>query len=160
MNKIALISGLLTLSLLSCESVKPTIVSTEDPLSTADEVLMTQVQKDVLKYFWEYAESNSMLGRERYHEDGIYPQNDKNVITTGGSGFGMMTILVGVERNFIPRKEAVKRLTTMADFLAKMKYKKLIGVCFMSIFEKAGWCQALKFDSVMNIIIEGDISCR
>jgi hypothetical protein len=48
----------------------------------------------------------------------------------------------------------------MADFLAKMKYKKLIGVCFMSIFEKTGWCQALKFDSVMNIILEGDISSR
>ena len=85
MNKIALISGLLTLSLLSCESVKPAIVSTENSLSTADEVLMTQVQKDVLKYFWEYAAPNSMLGRERYHEDGIYPQNDKDVITTVGS---------------------------------------------------------------------------
>jgi len=29
----------------------------------------------------------------------------------------------------------------MKSFLAKMKYKKLIGVCFMSIFEKSGWCQ-------------------
>ena len=35
----------------------------------------------------------------------------------------------------------------MADFLAKMKYKKLIGVCFMSRFAKAGWCPALKFES-------------
>ena len=43
-------------------------------------------------------------------------------------------------------------------FLAQMKYKKLIGVCFMSIFEKAGWCQALPFDYVMNMIIEGDVS--
>ena len=46
----------------------------------------------------------------------------------------------------------------MKDFLTKMKYKKLIGVCFMSIFEKAGWCQALEFDYVMNLIIEGDVS--
>ena len=28
----------------------------------------------------------------------------------------------------------------------------------MSIFEKAGWCQALHFDYVMNMIIEGDVS--
>jgi len=28
----------------------------------------------------------------------------------------------------------------------------------MSIFEKAGWCQALPFDLVMNINLEGDIS--
>jgi hypothetical protein len=46
----------------------------------------------------------------------------------------------------------------MKDFLSKMKYKKLIGVCFMSIFEKSGWCQALNFDYVMNMIIEGDVS--
>jgi hypothetical protein len=46
----------------------------------------------------------------------------------------------------------------MKDFLTKIKYKKLIGVCFMSIFEKGGWCQALKFDYVMNMIIEGDVS--
>jgi hypothetical protein len=46
----------------------------------------------------------------------------------------------------------------MKDFLTKIKYKKLIGVCFMSIFEKAGWCQTLKFDYVMNIIIEGEVS--
>ena len=46
----------------------------------------------------------------------------------------------------------------MRAFLAGAKYKKLIGVCFMGIFEKAGWCQALKFDYVMNLIIEGDVS--
>jgi hypothetical protein len=46
----------------------------------------------------------------------------------------------------------------MRDLLLEMKYKKLIGVCFMSIFEKAGWCQALPFDYVMNMIIEGEVS--
>jgi hypothetical protein len=46
----------------------------------------------------------------------------------------------------------------MKDFLARMKYKKLIGVCFMSIFEKSGWCQALQFDYLMNMIIEGEVS--
>jgi len=46
----------------------------------------------------------------------------------------------------------------MKDFLSKMKYKKLMGVCFMSIFEKAGWCQALPFDLVMNVTIEGELS--
>jgi hypothetical protein len=46
----------------------------------------------------------------------------------------------------------------MKDFLSKIKYKKLIGVCFMGIFEKAGWCQTLDYDYLMNVIIEGDIS--
>ena len=44
------------------------------------------------------------------------------------------------------------------NFLAGMKYKKLIGVCFMSIFEKSGWCQALQFDYLINMNIEGEVS--
>ena len=46
----------------------------------------------------------------------------------------------------------------MKAALGKVKHSKLMGVCFMSIFEKAGWCQALPFARVMNIIIQGEIS--
>ncbi len=42
--------------------------------------------------------------------------------------------------------------------LSKIKYKKLIGVCFMGIFERSGWCQTVDFDYIMNLIVEGDIS--
>ena len=106
-------------SLLSCKNANNVLSKTDVPThSFTNEQLMNKVQQDALKYFWDFAEPNSMLARERYHVDDIYPENDKNVITTGGSGFGLMTILVGVERGFIPRKEAVKRLNVMADFLA------------------------------------------
>lgn len=80
-----------------------------------DEQLLNQVQKDALKYFWEYAEPNSKLARERYHTDN--PSFEANIVTTGGSGFGIMTIIVGVERGFVPRAEAVSRLTTALNFL-------------------------------------------
>jgi hypothetical protein len=46
----------------------------------------------------------------------------------------------------------------MGEFLKTVEHKQLIGVCFMGIFEKAGWCQKLNFDHVMNLIVEGDIS--
>jgi len=46
----------------------------------------------------------------------------------------------------------------METFLKTISYKKLIGVCFMGIFERAGWCQKLNFDGVMNMGLEGDIS--
>jgi hypothetical protein len=42
--------------------------------------------------------------------------------------------------------------------ISKISHKKLIGVCFMGIFEKCGWCQAAGFDYVMNVIVEGDVS--
>lgn len=121
--KLGIISILTVSVLFSCKNsqIAKQDVSKNQAVNTniTDEQLMDRVQKDALKYFWDYAEPKSMLGRERYHEDNIYPDNDKHVVTTGGSGFGLATLLVGVERGFIPRKEAVKRLTHMMDFLAK-----------------------------------------
>src|SRR5690606_28948586 len=69
------------------------------------------------QYFWENAEPNSGMGRERTHMDGDYPQNDQNVVTTGGTGFGLMAILVGIERGFITREEALLRFQNIAGFL-------------------------------------------
>ncbi len=54
-----------------------------------------------------------------------YERSDKDaygvegweIVTSGGSGFGIMAIIVGVERNFISRTEAVERLHTITDFL-------------------------------------------
>ncbi len=82
-----------------------------------DEQLVDLVQKQTFKYFWDFAEPNSKLARERYHPDGIYPENDSNVVTTGGSGFGLMSIVAAVSRNYVSRTEAVARLNTIADFL-------------------------------------------
>ena len=81
----------------SCQSQKTVTETKNTEISKlTDQQLMDKVQKDALKYFWDYAEPNSLLGRERYHEDNIYPQNDKHVVTTGGSGFCLATVLVGV----------------------------------------------------------------
>lgn len=79
--------------------------------------LLDKVQYQTFQYFWDGAEPTSGLARERVHMDGIYPSNDKNVVTSGGSGFGVMAILVGVERGFITRSEAVERFETILTFL-------------------------------------------
>ncbi len=119
MKKKLYIAVVICLSIFSCTSQTATYEKNKIEIKLSDEDLMDKVQQQSLKYFWDFAEPNSYLGRERYHQDGIYPQNDAHVITTGGSGFGLATILVGVERGFIPRDEAVKRLSHMMDFLAK-----------------------------------------
>lgn len=82
-----------------------------------DSEAMDQVQKEAINYFWQYAETNSKLARERYHTDN--PGFEANKIATGGSGFGLMSLIVGIERGFIPRTEAVSRMTIAMDFLAK-----------------------------------------
>lgn len=48
----------------------------------------------------------------------------------------------------------------LKEMLRRVKHKRLIGVCFMGIFEKAGWCSSIDFDYVMNTNLEGDISKR
>lgn len=112
-------------SILSCsDAAKPASITKPIPpippvVTTilTDEQVLDQVQKDAIKYFWEYAEPNSKLARERYHTDD--PGNDANIVTTGGSGFGLMTLIVGIERGFIPRAEAVSRLKIALNFLEK-----------------------------------------
>jgi len=83
----------------------------------SDDSLLTLVQYRTFQYFWDGAEPNSGMARERFHVDGVYPENDMNVVTSGGSGFGLMAILVGIERGFITRYEGYERFCRVVDFL-------------------------------------------
>ena len=88
-----------------------------DPIASADSALFRKVQAATFQYFWAGAEPTSGLARERVHTDNIYPQNDQDVVTSGGGGFGVMAILVGIERRFITKAEGVKRLEKIVNFL-------------------------------------------
>jgi hypothetical protein len=85
----------------------------------SDSALLDLVEKQTFQYFWEGAEPNSGMGRERIHVDNDYPENDKNVVATGGSGFGVMDILAAIHRGFITREQGLKRLDTIVNFLEK-----------------------------------------
>ena len=82
------------------------------PISNED--LLNLTQQLTFKYFWDFANTPSGAARERYHVDN--PNLNSNVVTTGGSGFGLMAILVGIERGYITRSKAVVRLQTILDF--------------------------------------------
>lgn len=85
------------------------------PLS--DSALFRLVQEKTFQYFWEGAEPTSGMGRERFHADNNYPDNDKSTVTSGGSGFGVMAILVGIERGFITRAAGAERFEKILHFL-------------------------------------------
>jgi len=106
----------LLLLFLNCSNDNSKSNPVEENPKYTDTELLDMVQKDALKYFWDYAHPVSKLARERYHVD--QPTFDQDIVTTGGSGFGILTLLVGIERGFVPRTEAVSRLTTAMDFLA------------------------------------------
>ncbi|WP_370457667.1 glucoamylase family protein [Dysgonomonas sp. ZJ709] len=85
----------------------------------SDEALLDSVQRRTFGYFWNESEPTSGMARERFHVDGIYPQNDRNVVTSGGSGFGIMAIIVGIERGYVTREEGLTHMTKIVSFLEK-----------------------------------------
>ena len=76
----------------------------------SDEELLDMVQHATFRYFWDYAHPFSGLARERNN-------GDANIVTTGGSGFGIMTIPVAVERGWVTREDAVTRMLQIVSFL-------------------------------------------
>lgn len=78
------------------------------PVITDDE-LLTLIQKQTFRYFYDYAHPVSGLARERF--------NSGDIVTSGGSGFGVMALIVGMERGFITRSEGISRLEKIVHFL-------------------------------------------
>jgi hypothetical protein len=78
---------------------------------TNDE-LLTMVQRASFRYYWEADEPHSGMTRESQ------PGND-NMIATGASGFGIITMVVAAQRDFVPRKQVVDRLLKITGFLSR-----------------------------------------
>jgi hypothetical protein len=87
-----------------------TTVSTipDFPIIT-DEALLTLVQSQTFKYFWDFGHPVSGMARER--------NSSGDLVTSGGTGFGLMAMVVAVERGFITRQQALDRWETMFNFL-------------------------------------------
>lgn len=85
-------------------------------LSPEDEALLDRVQRQTLRYFWEFAHPACGLARERSNATSRY---GLETVTTGGSGFGVMAIIAGVARGWLDREAAVERLWSMVRFLLK-----------------------------------------
>ena len=82
----------------------------------SDNALMDTIQKRTFKYFWDYGHPVSGLARERSN-------STPETVTSGGSGFGIMSIPVAINRNFITRAQGLARLQTMVSFLKNTAQK-------------------------------------
>lgn len=97
------------------------LADTTKPFNMSTDSMLTKIQSQTFQYFWDGAEPTSGLARERIHIDGEYPQNDQSVITMGGSGFGIMGMVVAMERNFISKEAGTARLDKIMDYLGKIE---------------------------------------
>lgn len=75
----------------------------------SDNALLDKVEMQTFKYFWDFGHPVSGLARER--------NTSGDIVTIGGSGFGLMSIIVGIERNFITRAEGIARFEKIINFL-------------------------------------------
>ncbi|GAB3712658.1 hypothetical protein GCM10027592_51290 [Spirosoma flavus] len=75
----------------------------------SDDALLDLVQKQTFKYFWDFGHPVSGMARER--------DASGDVVTSGGTGFGIMAIVTAVNRQFISRADGLARLLKMANFL-------------------------------------------
>lgn len=85
----------------------------------SDDSLLTLVQKKTFDYFWSYAHPTSGLARERF--------GSGETVTSGGSGFGIMTIPVAIERGFITRAQGYERMNKIVNFLNASSTDKFHG---------------------------------
>lgn len=75
----------------------------------SDDELLTLVQQQTFKYFWDLGHPTSGMARER--------NTSGDVVTSGGSGFGLMATVVGIERDFVSRTEGIQRFNKIVTFL-------------------------------------------
>ncbi len=78
-------------------------------LALEDDELLHAVQEQTFRYFWDFAHPLSGMIRER--------NTSGDLVTTGGSGFGVMAILVGIHRGFISYEDGLARINKVVDFL-------------------------------------------
>ena len=86
------------------------------PKNLSDTALLELVQKQTFRYFWDFAHPISGLSRERSNTTFGYGDE---VVTSGGTGFGVMSVIVAANRNWITRDTAAKFLLKMVKFLSK-----------------------------------------
>jgi hypothetical protein len=85
------------------------------PLS--DDALLDLVQRQTLNYFWDFGHPTSGMARERSNPASGYDY--LKTTTTGGTGFGIMAMLAGAQRGFLPRGEVLERVHKIVGFLER-----------------------------------------
>lgn len=80
-----------------------------------DAALLDAVQRRTLGYFWDFAHPVSGLARERSNPAGGYDYLETTC--SGGTGFGIMALLAGVHRGFLPRDAVLERIRRIVEFL-------------------------------------------
>lgn len=116
MKNIIAISVLIVFLTTACKEpeIPTTVVVKNDETYAPSAVkpVLDKWQHNTFKYFYDGASPTGMAleGNNR---------NDGGVVTLGGSGFGVMALIVGSERGWISREQSASQVLKMVNFLGK-----------------------------------------
>jgi len=94
---------------LNFEESEPSDTVAATSIEMTDQELLISVQEATFRYFYDYGHPVSGLTLERKGSD--------DVCTSGGTGMGLLTLMVGAERNFEPRDSIAARVLKILIFL-------------------------------------------
>lgn len=98
-------------------ALKPVSLTPAKLAQLPDEELIEAIQRQTFRFFWEASHPVSGLAPDRCNTTGSTP--DDGVMAIGGTGFGVMALIVAAERGWITRAQAVERLLAILEVLGR-----------------------------------------
>ncbi len=89
-------------------------------LSTADDALLEDLSKRSFLFFWEQADPQTGIVRDRSRTNGLPVEGDaRDVGSIASVGFGLTGLCIAAERGWVPVPDAVLRARTTLRFFAE-----------------------------------------
>jgi hypothetical protein len=81
---------------------------------TAQEHLLDEIERATCRFFWEQADSNTGLVKDRSRSDG---NDDRHIASIAATGFGLTALCIAVQRGYMERSKATDRALQSLRFL-------------------------------------------
>ncbi|MBV9887115.1 MAG: hypothetical protein JO119_11255, partial [Acidobacteria bacterium] len=142
----------------SYEQSPPSNPASATTRAFTDDELLTMLQEECFRYYYEGAHPDSGTMLENI-------PGDDRIVATGASGFGIMALIVGVDRHFITREEGLARMQKIVAFLEKAPRYHGVWSHFMDGHTGASLPVFSMFDNAGDLVetaflIEGLLAAR
>jgi hypothetical protein len=132
--------------------------SNQTSLSTSDDSFLLALEEANFRYFWEQADPNTGLVRDR---NNVLKPDKSDLGSIAATGFGLTALCIGEKRGFVPYREAAERARKTLQFLwTKLSHHR--GFFFhwanVSTGERLWDSEASSVDTA--ILLCGVLTCR
>ena len=142
----------------SYDQSPPSASASATTRALSNDELLTMLQEECFRYYYEGAHPDSGTTLENI-------PGDDRIVATGASGFGIMALVVGVDRGFVTRDEGLARLDKIVTFLEKAPRYHGVWSHFMDGHTGASLPVFSMFDNAGDLVetaflVEGLLSAR